>query len=488
MRRIPAASLIACVATACSHVAGPTGESPAPDSGSSSGLPTSASSVSSGNTGQGSSGSTATGSSSASSAPCTPQTTRCSANGVETCEPSGQWGNATACAQQACVDGGCTGVCTPGAQQCSGDGIETCGATGQWSDPWPCATHTCSGAACTGSTTTGMSCASGDAGVTNCGADGESCCTSLEVPGGTYYRTFDPQGESGSVTLNVDGGPTGEADPATVSGFRLDKYLVTVGRFRQYVNYVSSDAGAPPANGSGIHAHLNGGQGLVNSGNPGTYETGWDAPDWDGLIATGPNPGFGEDAGAASAWDQSLSQCLAYSTWTSTASTQENLPINCVDWYQAYAFCIWDGGYLPSEAEWEYAAAGGSRQLAYPWGSTDPGTNNLYAIYNCNYPIGADTSCTSAVNVAPVGTATLGVSAWGQLDMAGDEFEWNLDGYAPYVDPCIDCAYLSPTATQVTRGGNYTGTLVNLLTANRAYNDVAGDSDNVIGFRCARTP
>ena len=33
----------------------------------------------------------------------------------------------------------------------------------------------------------------------------------------------------------ADGGPTGEADPASVSGFRLDKYLVTVGRFRQYV-------------------------------------------------------------------------------------------------------------------------------------------------------------------------------------------------------------------------------------------------------------
>jgi hypothetical protein len=29
---------------------------------------------------------------------------------------------------------------------------------------------------------------------------------------------------------NDGGGPTGEADPATVSDFRLDKYLVTVGR------------------------------------------------------------------------------------------------------------------------------------------------------------------------------------------------------------------------------------------------------------------
>jgi hypothetical protein len=34
-----------------------------------------------------------------------------------------------------------------------------------------------------------------------------------------------------------------------VSGLRMDKYLVTVGRFRQYVNYVTGSAGVPPANG-----------------------------------------------------------------------------------------------------------------------------------------------------------------------------------------------------------------------------------------------
>jgi len=71
------------------------------------------------------------------------------------------------------------------------------------------------------------SCA-GAPGTINCGPGGsgtESCCTSLEVTGGTYYRTYTNDGT----------GPTGEADPATVSSFRLDKYLVTVGRFRQFV-------------------------------------------------------------------------------------------------------------------------------------------------------------------------------------------------------------------------------------------------------------
>ena len=85
------------------------------------------------------------------------------------------------------------------------------------------------------------------------------------MPGGTYNRTYDPLDTYGNVTLTSDGGPTGEADPASVSGFRLDKYEVTVGRFRQFVDAVlSSDGGAgwtPPA-GSGKHTHLNGGKGL----------------------------------------------------------------------------------------------------------------------------------------------------------------------------------------------------------------------------------
>jgi formylglycine-generating enzyme required for sulfatase activity len=37
---------------------------------------------------------------------------------------------------------------------------------------------------------------------------------------------------------------------------------------------------------------------------------------------------------------------------TSSAGSKENLPINCVNWWESYAFCIWDGGFLPSEAEW----------------------------------------------------------------------------------------------------------------------------------------
>jgi formylglycine-generating enzyme required for sulfatase activity len=312
--------------------------------------------------------------------------------------------------------------------------------------------------------------------MTNCGPGGsgsESCCTSLEVPGGTYDRTYNTQL---STSGPPDGGWPDLADPATVSGFRMDKYVVTVGRFRQYVNYVTSNTGAPPANGSGIHTYLNEGQGLANSGSAGTYETGWDATDWNTYIATG--------AGAAVTWNTNLSCLGNYPTWTSAAGSQENLPIRCVDWYEAYAFCIWDGGFLPSEAEWEYVAAGGSQQLEYPWGSTDPGTANQYAIYNCDYG-----ACTNALNsIAPVGTAPLGAGYWGQLDMAGDVKEWNLDWYATYVDPCTNCAYLTTASTRVVRGGGFDGPATHLLPPYRN-NDFPDNRDAyILGFRCVRPP
>ncbi len=95
------------------------------------------------------------------------------------------------------------------------------------------------------------------------------------MTGGTFYRTYDPvfddEGVPVGPTLSADGGPTAEADPAAVSRFRLDKYLVTVGRFRQFVN--AWNAGWLPAPGSGKHTHLNSGNGLAAMG--GGFEPGW---------------------------------------------------------------------------------------------------------------------------------------------------------------------------------------------------------------------
>ncbi len=332
-----------------------------------------------------------------------------------------------------------------------------------------------------GSAANGASCLAGGPGVANCGASSESCCTSLEVEGGSYYRTY----------MNTGDGGVDEADPATVSGFRLDKYLVTVGRFRHYVNYLTGSTGAPPANGSGVHTHLNGGLGLADGANPGSYETGWDAASWNASIATG--------AGAVSTWNANLAcDSMGLDSWTNTAGTQENLPIVCTTWVEAYAFCIWDGGFLPSEAEWEYAAAGGSEQREYPWGSTDPGMMNEYAIYGCNYPTGLAKGICTVGNIAPVGTATLGAGLWGQLDLAGDAFEWTLDWKVPqqqtdagipmnYTDPCTNCAVLTGGSARVIGGGSFSYD-DSYLPPYSPYLSPPTDRSGNTGFRCARTP
>ena len=56
-----------------------------------------------------------------------------------------------------------------------------------------------------------------------------------------------------------------------------------------------------------------------------------------------------------------------------------------------------------------------------------------------------------------MGTAALGAGRWGQLDLAGDVWEWNLDWYATggAYYPCTDCAYLTTSNARVIRGGNF---------------------------------
>ncbi len=303
--------------------------------------------------------------------------------------------------------------------------------------------------------------------MTNCGASGsDGCCTSLDVPSASYYRTY----------TNNGGGPTGEADPATVSGLRLDKYLVTVGRFRQFVSAWNGGAGFTPPAGSGKHTHLNGGAGL--NGVDGGYEPGWAIADNGNIAPTTAN----------------LTSCLPspFSSWTASAGSNENRPINCVNWWESYAFCIWDGGFLPSEAEWELAAAGGSQQREYPWGNTAPGATNQYAIYgdgqgNCYYPTGTLAQCVDATNMAPVGAiATLGAGLWGQLDLAGNVVEWNLDWYQSYA-ACTDCADVTPNSGRVSRGGGF-NTFASLLPSfSRGFTAPTVRQSN-LGLRCARTP
>ena len=306
----------------------------------------------------------------------------------------------------------------------------------------------------------GPSCVTDAAETFSCGAHGESCCASAPVPSTDYFRSY----------ANDGGGATAEADPASITGYRLDTYLVTVGRFRRFV--AATVAGWTPPPGSGKHLHLNQGRGLADSSASG-FEPGWSAGDTINLATT------------MTAWSARLGCDPSFGAWTDDPGANETLPMNCIDWYEAYAFCIWDGGFLPSEAEWEAAAAGGSEQRAYPWGSAAP-TGDLYLISDCDYPAGA-TGCSGVANIAPIGTTVLGAGRWGQLDLAGELAEWTLDYYAPYVDPCTDCVFLTDYSYRVVRGGSF-GTDTDDIFPWARDGDLPESRNAFYGARCARAP
>ena len=312
-----------------------------------------------------------------------------------------------------------------------------------------------------------QSCKLSGSGLTDCGAQHESCCESPTVTGGSFYRTYE----------NSGAGLTGEADQATVTTFALDKYLVTVGRFRQFVN--AWNAGWVPAEGSGKHSHLNSGMGLNSTG--GGYEPGWVTSD-NNMYVVPTDANLSCSAGFLNA----NTSAGSYYTWTPSAGSHENMPLTCANWYEAYAFCIWDGAFLPSEAELAYAAAGGDLQLEYPWGTADPGTSTLYANYGCWYP-NASGKCSGFENIAPVGTAAQGVGRYGQLDLAGTVWEWTLDWYGDYASPCVDCVNLVAATARATRGGDFNATAKDFPP------DRHGDPPDdkgayAYGFRCARSP
>jgi formylglycine-generating enzyme required for sulfatase activity len=281
----------------------------------------------------------------------------------------------------------------------------------------------------------------------------------------SYYRSYD--GVSGTSCYGAD--CNSKSYPAQVSDFRLDKYEITVGRFRKYVAAV--EAGWTPGAGSGKHTHLNGGQGLSNG--IGGYETGWDTS-WN-TSTNFPT--------ASATWDTNLN-CSPYETW---AAGNDNRPINCIDWYDAAAFCIWDGGFLPSEAEWNYAASGGIEQRVYPWGSTAPVANTNLAIYGCYY--NGTGSCTGVTNIANVGIVPAGNGKYGQSDLAGNVWEWNLDVWntSYSIATCTNCSYLVSDSYRVIRGGAFYYSAPNLLAGYRSSRTPTTRFDG-LGARCARTP
>lgn len=301
----------------------------------------------------------------------------------------------------------------------------------------------------------GASCA----GMIGTECNGEDCCTSLMAPSGTVLMgrgTEDCSNYPGGCTAGCPSGLgcASSEQPehtVTVSGFWLDKFEVTVGRFR---TFVASYPGSRPTDGSGAHPNIAG--------------TAWQSA-WDANLPA--------DQSALMAAISDSSACPNYRTWTSTPGSNEAKAMNCVSWYEAFAFCIWDGGFLPTEAEHEYAAAGGSDNRLYPWGSNAPDCTRA----NLNGCVGG---------VDAVGVRPAGAGRWGHLDLAGNVHEQTLDWYdsAWYSSPSAtgtDIVNLTVASERTIRGGDFFFTDTDLRSAYRG-SDLPANRSDFVGIRCAR--
>jgi formylglycine-generating enzyme len=351
------------------------------------------------------------------------------------CNEKGLWvGNTSEAAgacEFACSAGKCTEcvdntvqckVCADDAENCNTNQPQKC-VDGAWQDSGQACAHYCGKGACHKPT----SC-SGEYEDPNKCKDGVSCCSARLVPGGTFFRDYD-----GSEDFSD------QSYPATISPFVLDKFEVTVGRLRPFVNAYNALA---LTNGLGKAKHI-------------ADDTGWNTAytlpaDKAALVAD-----LGCDGG----------------TWSDSTAANE-LPANCVSFNVAYAFCIWDGGRLPTEAEWNFAAAGGSQQRVYPWFDSSK-IDETYANFQSTAPVA-------------VGSTPLGDGRWGQSDLAGNVVEWTLDYHQEYPATCADCLITTASSDRTMRGGSYQDLAdVFLSVSFRGFGDLTYVGPT-LGFRCAR--
>jgi formylglycine-generating enzyme required for sulfatase activity len=137
-----------------------------------------------------------------------------------------------------------------------------------------------------------------------------------------------------------------------------------------------------------------------------------------------------------------------------------NWPVTGVSWYDAQAYCAWEGARLPAEAEWERAAAG-LEGRKYPWGNDPQNEKRANFAFNVGSP-------------TPVGLYPAGATPEGIVDMTGNVWEWIEDEYQHSSD-------------RVLRGGSFTYSSWNRRFLTRDCS-APGNRDNWTGFRCARDP
>lgn len=152
-------------------------------------------------------------------------------------------------------------------------------------------------------------------------------------------------------------------------------------------------------------------------------------------VSVNPTPGPSPGEPIDTADDRSF--CTYHTTPITGADSREHLPVNCVTWELASAFCASQGKMLPSEAEFEYLASG-LRSRKYLWGEDPPSCTD--AVWG-RHQTGAD-QCVPPGSIGgalPPGSGErdrLDLDGRVVVDLVGNLNEWTRDFWNRLSEPC----------------------------------------------------
>ena len=173
----------------------------------------------------------------------------------------------------------------------------------------------------------------------------------------------------------------------------------------------------------------------------------------------------------------------------SNVDSRGDHPAVHISWNDAVAYCEWnEGGRLPTEAEWEYAARGGLEGRLYPWGNAPtPKGKHWMNIWQGEFPK-LNTEEDGYFSTAPGNVYPS--NRYGLFNMAGNVWEWVEDWWTTrHSAEFADNPRGPPSGKdKVKKGGSYMcheDYCYRYRCSARSMNTPDSSASN-LGFRCAK--